>query len=633
MIESISYNKYVKLRSVILFCFCIISCLRSYAAFPVEMTENANSIVQLDRIVVECNSMTTATVKHHRIVTVLNPKGNDASDFVCQSDKFNSLSNFKGQIIDTIGNVLRKIKMSDLKMTEYSPYLAEDSYYHYYECHIPTYPYTVIYEWEENYNKGILLFPVWYPVPLFNQTLIKGEYSITVPKEMGLRYKEINLPPSVNVERSGDKITATATINSIKAIDKEMFSPDELKLVPGIFFAPNNFIYDGYPGDQKSWDGYAKWMCGLINGRDILTEPQKQKVHELTDSCTSERSKVKVLYDYLGATTRYVGIQLGIGGLQPIPAGKVGDYGFGDCKGLTNYLKSMLKEIGINSNYTEIGTEHKDMIPGFTSHFLTNHVILKVPLQNDTLWLECTNPKIPFGYIHDGIEGHEALVIYENGGRIERLPSYPSSLNRHIIKSYVDLKPSCAAEIKINEQEFLRKYLNSYSFVDRSKNEQIEILRRNISLIDSDIKDIKTKLIKDAIPEMKTDYTVSTAQFGKRTGNRMFIIANIFRSKRAKYDCKNRKSNICISGSLMCDTIQINIPEGYIIEALPKHVKISEPFGEFSADYAVKDGFIFINQYFYLKEGEYEPSYNDAFANLYNGAIKSYNSTIILKKQ
>lgn len=130
----------MKLRIAFLLCSCVIFCCRAYASFPVEMTENANSIVQLYQITVDCNSMTTATIKYHKIVTVLNPKGNDASYFICHSDKFSSLSHFKGQIIDTVGNVLRKIKMSDLKMTEYSQNLAEDSYRHYYECHVPCYP-------------------------------------------------------------------------------------------------------------------------------------------------------------------------------------------------------------------------------------------------------------------------------------------------------------------------------------------------------------------------------------------------------------------------------------------------------------------------------------------------------------
>ena len=183
----------MKLRIAFLLCSCVIFCCRAYASFPVEMTENANSIVQLYQITVDCNSMTTATIKYHKIVTVLNPKGNDASYFICHSDKFSSLSHFKGQIIDTVGNVLRKIKMSDLKMTEYSQNLAEDSYRHYYECHVPCYPYTVIYEWEENRGKGILEFPVMSPLNSFNQSLMKGEYSISVPKEMGLSYKEVTI--------------------------------------------------------------------------------------------------------------------------------------------------------------------------------------------------------------------------------------------------------------------------------------------------------------------------------------------------------------------------------------------------------------------------------------------------------
>lgn len=91
--------------------------------------------------------------------------------------------------------------------------------------------------------------------------------------------------------------------------------------------------------------------------------------------------------------------------MQPIAAADVNRTGFGDCKGLSNYMRAMLTELGIPSVYTVISTTNRRLLADFASANQNNHVILQVPLPNDTLWLECTNPTLPLGYVIIPLQG------------------------------------------------------------------------------------------------------------------------------------------------------------------------------------------------------------------------------------
>src|SRR5690606_27634424 len=126
------------------------------------------------------------------------------------------------------------------------------------------------------------------------------------------------------------------------------------------------------------------------------------QVEKLIAGVTDEKEKISILYKYLQQNTRYISIQLGVGGWQPFDAAYVAKNGYGDCKALTNYMQSLLKTAGIPSYYTVVyagssGYAQNRFVEDLPSNQF-NHVILCVPGMKDTTWLECTSQQSPPGY-------------------------------------------------------------------------------------------------------------------------------------------------------------------------------------------------------------------------------------------
>lgn len=605
------------------------------AQAQVDINRNAYSIVQDATTEMVCESATSALRKESYTVTILNEKGRDEAHFFCMCDKFTSLRKFSGEITDASGKVIRKIKKSDLQMTEYSSGLTSDDYTYYYECNLPRYPLTIKYEWEVKYKGGLIYYPTFVPQSAYNQSVAKATYRLYTPADNPARYQAVNMEAKVTQEKTpkGDVLTEVS-LGPMAAIEYEPFGLSLSERLPRIYFSPGHFTFDGTQGDMTTWQAYGAWQNDLLTGRDQLAEPIKAKLQELTASCNTPREKVRAIYNYLGETTRYVSIQLGIGGWQPIAASEVCRAGFGDCKGLSNYTRAMLKELGIPSVYTVISTNNERLLPDFSSINQMNHVILQVPLPEDTLWLECTNPQLPFGYVHSDIAGHDALLITKEGGVIYRLPSYPDSLNMQTTNASVTLTPTGGAKIKAEQTSHLFQYESAAAITHFEPSRQKDRLRSDINLIQANIGNIQISEKKEAMPQIDIRYTIDTEQYGNKTGNRLFVPANVFRKGFTTPDFKQRTQDIHINyGYLDTDSICLQIPEEYAIESLPKTCTIENSFGSFCSSIQVKDKEIYIVHRLSMHRRIYPKEVYKDFLEFRKKIAAQYSSRIILKRQ
>ena len=582
---------------------------------------------------VVCDGPDHAVQHFKEVTTIHNEHGASMAVFVCSCSKHDKLTSFKGQVTDASGRIIHKFKESELKKTEYSAYLAVDDYRMYLDYTPPVYPVTITYEWTIDSRDNVIEFPSFCPLSEYDVNVKKATYSLKVPKSMAIRHALQNINNKVNVS-DGDKNTQifTLQVDSLPALKQEAYSRPLREKLPLAWFAPTDFVYYGTKGSLKSWADYGKWEYSLIQGRDQLTDAERQELHQLTDGLKTDREKVEAIYKRLEKSTRYVAVLLGIGGQQPAPAASVSKSGFGDCKGLSNYMRAMLKEIGIPSNYTTISTINRRLQKNFASVGQMNHVILQVPLKNDTLWLECTNPQLPMGYVHEDIAGHDAIEVSQTGGRLVRLPVYADSTNLMHSAININLSEQGAANLKVSLSVLNRQYESCIPLLKADEKDRQKYLHQIVHAPQAEIGKVD---INESGAKITLDAEIKSQKYANQTGQRLFVpICPVHRGYTVPNTNTERIDDIWRDmGYLDTDDITITIPEGYAIEACPKGVSIEQPFASFSFSIKADDNTIHIRNRLLMKSGTFPKSQYPQLADFIRSISGIYNQKIVLKKK
>ncbi|HSO77999.1 MAG TPA: DUF3857 domain-containing protein, partial [Bacteroidales bacterium] len=393
------------------------------------LAKGANAIITDYHVSYWVKSPTSIEKSVNFKVTVLNQSGKEMGVISTNIGKGEKISKFNGTVRKGDGTVSARIKLTDLKDLPAYPdfvFLGDNRVY-YYEPVIESYPYSVEYEQTVNLG-GMIAFDPWMPVSDEFVSCDTATLSITCPGMYKIRHREFNLTgkPGVETNAYGETVYTWNT-GKIPAISILNFVPEAETFLPCVYVMPETFYYDGYTGNVTDWKDYGKWIWDLQEGRDEISEELKLRIKSMTAGSLDTRSRIDAVYRYLQENTRYVAITLGIGGLQSAKAEEVARYGYGDCKGLTNYMMTLLEAAGVQSFYTVIGNGTRKIRFDDFPYFQTNHVVLCVPEKNDTVWIECTSPSFKAGYLGYSNSNRKALLITPEGGILVNTPRADST--------------------------------------------------------------------------------------------------------------------------------------------------------------------------------------------------------------
>ena len=615
----------------------LISILLLLACAMHGATQTVDAVVVQSTTEVDCRDMRNTRISEQRIYRLLNERASDLAEFEIGCSKWQKLTDFNGQVTDATGKVIRKFKKGELKRSDLSGSFADDIYTLSLDYTPPSYPITIDFNWVSEANNGNFGFPTFAPVAAYNTQVDHASYVLTAPAEMACRYLCLNTTTQVTQSTSGGgRIRYEAHMDNLPAIDSEPYSPPAREIVPQILWAPGKFEFHSVQGDMSSWQGFGAWNHSLLTGRQELSPEFKAQLHVMTDTCTSDRSKVDVIYRYLAKTTRYVSIQLGIGGWQPFLASDVCRTGFGDCKGLTNYLCAMLHEVGVPANYVVIKSGQRHLVTEFPSNQF-NHVIAQVPLPGDTLWLECTaSAFVPLGYVHESIAGNDALLIDESGGHLVKLPNYSPEQNVSYNKARIMLQDDGSAKVNVDMRYECRQYEDMLPLMSRTEQQRRDAMLGGLNLSAVTLGDFSFTEHKDsyATPHIDVSMQLESRKLANITGSRMFVPVGLFHKVTVPRALQQRVKPVYIDyGYVDIDTLVVNIPEGFVIEAVPQPVNEVTPLGELSQTFEATDYTVIVVTRHLMRDGNYPASDYNTLRTFKTAVKKVYDQRIVLRRK
>ena len=603
------------------------------------MMDNANAVVRLNEVVVSLKSSSQMSVKEKRIITILNKKGNKNIDAFVYYDRNVKIKTLQVLAFDALGNQIKKVKKNDFKDVSAvsGGTLYSDSRVKYLEYTPINYPYTIQFTCETTTGNTAFI-PPFTPIDDYFVSTEVSSYALNYPTDITIRKKEKNLENrDIEQEEVAGGIFYKA--KNISAFKPEDYSPSMVDFVPKVLVAANEFTYEGVYAEAENWNDFGKWVYfDLIESTIDLPESTAVYIQDLVKDEKTDIGKAKKIYQYVQDKVRYISVQVGIGGWKPFNASEVDRLGYGDCKGLTNYTMSLLKAVGVNSNFTLLfaGNSQRDIEKDFTI-MQANHAILSIPQENkEDIWLECTNQKLPFGFIGDFTDNRDVLVISPQGGQIKHTKKYTTEENTQVIKANYKVFDDGTIDVNATLKSKGIQYDDKYRLETETERDLDKHYKNRWGYInDISIDEISIVNDKDSIVFNET-VSFKAINYSKLIANRMLLTVNALnRNTHIPDRYRNRKLPLKIKrGFKDIDEVEITLPQNYKVESLPNKKTIENKFGSYKSEVIVKDeNTLVYKREFVVNDGEFPKEDYSSFRDFYKEVSKQDTAKVALIKK
>ncbi|HEX6773969.1 MAG TPA: DUF3857 and transglutaminase domain-containing protein [Acidobacteriaceae bacterium] len=355
------------------------------------------------------------------------------------------------------------------------------------------------------------------------------------------------------------------------------------------------------PTGDARWTSVGDWYTTLATPSAQATPAIAAMAKGLVAGQSDFTARIQSIANYMQRNIRYVGIEIGIGGLKPHAADDIFRNRYGDCKDKATLLRAMLESIGIHSTWVlvdhrrgvvdpsvpSIEGDHViaaiEIPPGYSSPLLESVVTTKSGKRY--LLFDPTNEWIPIGQIPPYEQGSYGILADGDQSQLIALPVMPATDDRieHTVHAQLAADGSLAASVV--EQRF--GYAAEYSraiFSEGSQQQQHDSLEKRLR---SDLSSVSIEKLAAGHPTdlahpFELDYTIHVSGYARPAGDLLLVRPRIFGSDAWSLPRETRSWPIDLSAiQTRTDHIDVALPPGYVVDELPDPVSLDTDFASY----------------------------------------------------
>jgi hypothetical protein len=548
---------------------------------------------------------------------------NDQSKIVSISCKFNNKTAKDFKPIDTYYTD-KDIFYSDLRLN-------------YFPLTIPANSIIDLYVEKNTFDPlyfNTIYFSSQYPIS-------NGEITIKIPRWMNVSLKEMNLKgytisKTTTYDSKDDSDVITYKCSNLPATKNENFSPGQSFIYPHLLALANqenkssSSIYFSSTQEQYNW--YKNLTTALNADQDPIILEQAEAI---TKDKASDLDKIKAIYYWVQENIRYIAFEDGIAGFKPDGATNVFRKKYGDCKGMANLTKNLIKSLGFDARLCWLGTNHIAYNYYTPSLAVDNHMICAVVYQGKTYYLDTTETFLGFGEYAERIQGRQILI--ENGKDfiLSNVPIGSVDMNADIKKEKLTIKDknlvgevnhtwkgedkeSLLTALNTNKKEKIENNLNNI-LSNNNQNYEIKNLRYTpLNLYDSDLSASYSLDFKNSVEVFNKAYYVNLDN-DKEYEN--FVV-----------DTATRNHDLWLPFKVnISKEVELTIPENYVVSSIPENLNIKNDKYMFSINYEITGTKIIYRKTIKILDTKIQKAIFSSWNNDIKKLTQNYSETLTLK--
>ncbi len=392
----------------------------------------------------------------------------------------------------------------------------------------------------------------------------------------------------------------------------------------------NSFTYFKTVADQYAW--YHHILKDLTNNETII----KAKANEIVSSSKTDMDKVKAIFYWVQNNVRYIAFEDGLAGFLPDKADEVLRKKYGDCKGMANLTKALLKSEGFDARLCWLGTNHIAYDYSTPSLAVDNHMICALMYKGTTYFLDATETYLGLNDYAERIQGRQILIEDNDKYILTKVPAETFAQNLDAEKRILtikgtDLTGTVNSDWKGEEKENILYQLNNIK-KDKSQDafkkyladgnadyKIVNLATSDLNNIDSDLTATYDVTHTNAVTSFGKDYYVDL-DFKKE------LNGSIFDSTRQLDFVFPYKTNIQ-------RTTEITVPQGYNVTSVPHGLSVNTKDYDFEISYTQQSNKIIYHKAITLKNTVITKTNFKQWNNDIDKLTDAYNQQLVLTAQ